>query len=550
MMEFIFSSSLLIVLVILIRGIFRRRIPAWVCYSLWLLVAVRLLLPVPLFESPFSTWQFSGWQTSGQNAEQMEGTGEPIIAPSEEFVSGQPDGNNIITGEQETSHKKSGLSDMFGRQILLTIWVCGSVLLGLYFLMVKQKFDRKMRENRTEFGSPGQYPLPVFLVKGLSSPCLYGILKPAVYLTPETLEEEERTECVFAHEYAHYRQKDHIWSFLRLVCLTLYWWNPFVWLAALLSRKDGELSCDERVVRMLGEEKRIVYGRTLLTLMEAPVYPENSLFGAASLVGRKGELRERITRIAEKPVKLSTVAALLVLVFAGTAVCLTFGGRAKNGDGEIYQAGMTGNNGMKTADVIFQPKREMANDYGLDYRDVRDILLSVTLPEGWYFGEKRLDFLPVSLPEGLYYGEERLDFLPLKILWSETGIYNEKDECVGAVGYNLYQEQEGVETLPQAIYSQIALGNGYHFSAREEDGYTPVTTSETGETAVTTVYYAGYVREGMGFPKEEKENLGILSYDRELHAYVAFEFDRDAVSEDVLKQIAESVTLAGGDPIE
>ena len=64
-----------------------------------------------------------------------------------------------------------------------------------------------------------------------------------------------------AHELTHYRHLDHIWSLVRLVCLALWWFHPLVWAAAWLSRRDGELACDEGVLERLGSEHRLPYGR-------------------------------------------------------------------------------------------------------------------------------------------------------------------------------------------------------------------------------------------------------------------------------------------------
>ena len=85
--------------------------------------------------------------------------------------------------------------------------------------------------------------------EGLPSPCLVGILSlPAIYLTPEAIQDEDTLRHVLAHELTHFAHKDHIWSALRCVCLVLHWYNPLVWLACVLSRRDGELACDEGAV--------------------------------------------------------------------------------------------------------------------------------------------------------------------------------------------------------------------------------------------------------------------------------------------------------------
>ena len=53
---------------------------------------------------------------------------------------------------------------------------------------------------------------------------------------------------------------------MRLAALALHWYNPLVWAAAILSKRDAELACDEAVLRLLGEAERQSYGETLISL--------------------------------------------------------------------------------------------------------------------------------------------------------------------------------------------------------------------------------------------------------------------------------------------
>ena len=69
---------------------------------------------------------------------------------------------------------------------------------------------------------------------------------------------------MLAHEYTHYRHGDPIWAVFRCICVSLYWYHPFVWLAAFLSRRDSELACDESVTRTYDAKERKVYGETLI----------------------------------------------------------------------------------------------------------------------------------------------------------------------------------------------------------------------------------------------------------------------------------------------
>ncbi|MBO5161074.1 MAG: hypothetical protein J6B69_02615 [Lachnospiraceae bacterium] len=68
-----------------------------------------------------------------------------------------------------------------------------------------------------------------------------------------------------------YRIFDSIWRLslvggycILLVICCVHWFNPLVWLAFYLMNMDCEMSCDEKVVKLLGEESKKIYSYTLL----------------------------------------------------------------------------------------------------------------------------------------------------------------------------------------------------------------------------------------------------------------------------------------------
>ena len=106
-------------------------------------------------------------------------------------------------------------------------------------------FAARLRKYRMGMEVPG-CKYPVYMMESeLDSPCLFGILRPAVYLTPAAIRSEESLRHVLAHEETHARHLDPLWSLLRSVCLAVYWFDPLVWIAVSASRTDCELACDE-----------------------------------------------------------------------------------------------------------------------------------------------------------------------------------------------------------------------------------------------------------------------------------------------------------------
>ena len=98
------------------------------------------------------------------------------------------------------------------------MWAAGAGGVLLAVLAANLRFAQKLRRSRRPLPTAG-CPLPVYEADGLSSPCLCGVLRPAVYLTPEAAADGTVRTHVLAHELTHFRHRDHIWSLLR--CLAL-----------------------------------------------------------------------------------------------------------------------------------------------------------------------------------------------------------------------------------------------------------------------------------------------------------------------------------------
>ena len=143
---------------------------------------------------------------------------------------------------------------------VLVIWFCGSVLLGLWLLVTWLVFTVRLRRSRRFLGRRGR--VRIYAAGSISSPCLAGLI-PAVYLTEDVVQ-TDAAELVLRHELTHLRHLDPLWSFCRAAAVTVYWWNPFVWLAAFVSGRDAELACDEAVAAKLAPAQRVAYARAIL----------------------------------------------------------------------------------------------------------------------------------------------------------------------------------------------------------------------------------------------------------------------------------------------
>ena len=166
-------------------------------------------------------------------------------------------------------------------------------------------FTIRLHKSRRFLGRQGR--TRIYVSSAVKSPCLAGLV-PAVYLTEDVLQTDS-TELILRHELTHLRHLDFLWSLCRTAAVILYWWNPFIWLAAICSKRDAELACDEAVAAGLSDAQRLVYARAILA--QAP-----RKAAALSLAGPP--VRERILFLTKKQRTsvLCVILALLLIVSA------------------------------------------------------------------------------------------------------------------------------------------------------------------------------------------------------------------------------------------
>ena len=267
--------------------------------------------------------------------------------------------NNLVgqttfnqTGKEEAAPKleeytqsKDRNSNVFYRiiaqliRIAQTIWLCGSIATGCWFVIVNMRFYHMLMRSRKQIDSSRK--LLVYQVSGLSSPCLFGIIHPAIYLKEETSLQDEQLLMILQHEICHYQHKDHIWSVMRSLCIIIWWWNPLVWAAAVASKRDCEMACDEGTLETIGWEKKFLYAKTLVDAVS-----DKKTFGmiaASTMVSGKSDTERRLRMMLNKK-KTKTASVVLAAGLMLNAAALCFGGEStaqSQSETQIDQAGQT-----------------------------------------------------------------------------------------------------------------------------------------------------------------------------------------------------------------
>lgn len=233
MIEWVVSSCILILAVIALRYLLRGRISLRLQYALWLLVLARLLLPVSFGSTDISVMSVVEKAPAVQAVESVREV-DTIWQAHDGSVEGYPAGPLMpdtpvtvapsVTNDQ-FSHMENALTL---RKILLPVWRCGAAATLLVFPAANVRFARRLRRCRRPLAVEGA-ALPVYVAEERAVPCLFGLFRPAIYVTQATADDPVLLRHAVAHETTHFRHGDHVWALLRAVCLALHWWNPLVW---------------------------------------------------------------------------------------------------------------------------------------------------------------------------------------------------------------------------------------------------------------------------------------------------------------------------------
>ena len=328
----VFSSCAAILAVLLIRFCFGDRMKAGLRYALWLIVLLRLLIPVQIGQSAVSA-EYLYRAVPMWNAQAQEVIVRDMTLSKYDHL--EPDLRELMIehlDNQESNPYETPTEWFSSRKIeilsvLYRIWLGGTVLFGVVFLYLNLRLYVRLRRSRVRLDVP-DVRAAVYHSDAISSPCLFGFPIPAIYVTSQTVldesellltEDEGELRHVLAHERAHIRHGDHVFAVLRCVCLALHWYNPLVWAAAFLAQEDSELACDAAAVKHLGDGERYAYGRTLLALSDPRKRRLHAFRGVISAAAdavspAKQQITERIHALAARNRTVAAVGCLAVLL--------------------------------------------------------------------------------------------------------------------------------------------------------------------------------------------------------------------------------------------
>lgn len=300
------TASYIAIAVIVFRILLKKAPKAYTCI-LWLLTALRLIIPV----SDSTLLSFTSRFSLIPNTQ---------ILPSNLIDNASPQFNINVGIEQIDKRVNAFLDDRYYEGVkvpanngsnlmnaLGIIWiiVCAAIIIyaiGSYiYLRRKTKASLCVKEN-------------TFICDYISTPFILGIIKPKILL-PSTLSEEE-SRYVLAHEKAHLKRLDHLWKPIGFILLSIHWFNPIMWISYILFCRDIELACDECVIKNMNSNDKKSYSTALLNCS----IPKKLISAYPLAFGEIG-VKERIKAVIkyEKPAVITSIIAVILCIV--TAIC-------------------------------------------------------------------------------------------------------------------------------------------------------------------------------------------------------------------------------------
>ena len=278
-----FYGSIMIIIVLIMRGLFKNRLPKFVFPALWCVVLIRLLVPFSL-SSPLSMKVPAIFDKVTYVSQTAETTAYVVEEQSPVLLEGGSDTTVIAVSQDvyETSnaasqYTKNSAAFVFQPRVL----ILGAYLLGLAVtigLLALQKYRcTKRLKNRllvehnetinTMLREMDMGHIPVFTCDEIASPLVSGFLNPSIYLpTRINFQDTVLLRHILAHETMHIKRHDNYAKAVMLLTLCLHWFNPLVWIMSKYLSADLENACDAALLKSYDAEERKVYAMSLLSM--------------------------------------------------------------------------------------------------------------------------------------------------------------------------------------------------------------------------------------------------------------------------------------------
>jgi beta-lactamase regulating signal transducer with metallopeptidase domain len=323
LLSYTLTCSLAALAVLLFKTAFRHRLDARIHVLLWGLLLLRLVVPV------FPTSPVSVYNLVAPVQESLLGFGEQVLSNQIVLPVAQPSVLPVSPAPTVGT-----LSSLTLGNLAVWVWAVGAASVLLWFVLVYVRTRSRLRhapdlvddrllavleESRQRVGIR-RISIRVVELASARAPYISGVFRPVLVLpSGAACLPEETLRQILVHELVH-RKRGDVWTgWLTLAFTALHWFNPFLWYVFRVVRQDIEIACDERVIRILGEERRVDYGRTILSFAAPHV---GWVPGSTALASGSDDLSRRIGFLAFFRKPKGILAAIAVVLTLALGVLL------------------------------------------------------------------------------------------------------------------------------------------------------------------------------------------------------------------------------------
>ena len=312
----------------------RHRYAPRTCYFLWLLLALRLLLPVEVLRPVFTVAPPS--EPVVLSPARGEVGAQPV--PGGDTIQAGPDQGSQGAGESSAPVPAQAEVPLTLTALAARVWLAvGVALLAwqvLGYVLARRALCRRAVPVQGEEAdllaeqcrALGVKPVPLVRSGRTDTPVMLGLCRPVIVL-PNTPLDREDLALVIRHELLHRKRWDVAYKGLMVLCTCVHWFNPLVWWLGREAGRNLELCCDDGVLQGGGAGARRRYGALLLRTAAGSTLPFSTRFG-----GGKGQLKHRLTNLFEKK---RNSAALVGVVLAAA---LLAGGLVACREGRVSES--------------------------------------------------------------------------------------------------------------------------------------------------------------------------------------------------------------------
>lgn len=342
------SGAILICFILLLKPFYQARISRRWQYYIWLLVILRLLLPVT---TNFGTdWlsvpTFHGMQVlelRPDSAGKYAGNGQET-----EEGSGSIDDEEQKSGDNAQPFNTIGQENGFLKRIdsaippysgafslgsyLIFAWLTAALILILHKVWVYYGFIRYLKAGNQQISDIAvlnllgerkeelkiKRKIELYCNSNISSPVMTGFLHPAIIIPKENIE-TIKMSYIFRHELVHYKRGDLLYKWLTQMTICLHWFNPFVYLIGKEVNQACELACDEVIIKSLDESEKRTYGDTLLSFLKSKESYGRSLASVTLSEGAR-QMKERLGAIMDYQKKSKRIKAVTCMLTLGICI--------------------------------------------------------------------------------------------------------------------------------------------------------------------------------------------------------------------------------------